>query len=73
MTDREAFEAFISAPPFEFDVYRFDDRGAWPGNYTDIQVDLAWQAWQAATTACSRPLEMHNAGGQRRESAGPQS
>lgn len=51
MTSREAFEAFISAPPFEMPTERFDDRGAWPGGYTELEVDLAWQAWKAATDA----------------------
>ena len=48
---REAFEAFIGAPPFELDTYRFDDRGAWPGSYTELEVDLAWQAWKASHDA----------------------
>ncbi len=48
---RESFEAFISAPPFEMPIDRFDDRSAWPGSYTELEVDLAWQAWQAATDA----------------------
>ena len=48
---RQAFEAFITAPPFEMGISRFDDRGAWPGGYTELEVDLAWQAWQAATDA----------------------
>jgi len=48
---REAFEAFISAPPFEMPIERFDDRSAWPGGYTELEVDLAWQAYQAATDA----------------------
>ncbi len=47
MTTREAFEAFISAPPFEMPTERFDDRCAWPGGYTELEVDLAWQAWKA--------------------------
>lgn len=49
MTDREAFEAFITAPPFERSASRFDDRGAWPGSYINYETDLAWKAWQAAT------------------------
>lgn len=49
--NRQAFEAFISAPPFEMPIERFDDRCAWPGSYTELEVDLAWQAWQAATDA----------------------
>ena len=39
MTTREAFEAFISAPPFEMPTERFDDRGAWPGGYTEDGVE----------------------------------
>lgn len=45
---RAGFEAFISGPPFEREVSRYpqdDERYAWPGCYTDIDVDLAWQAW----------------------------
>ena len=37
MTTREAFEAFISAPPFEMPIERFDDRSAWPGGYTELE------------------------------------
>jgi len=48
---REAFEAFISAPPFEMPIERFDDRCAWPGGYTELEVDLAWQAWKASHDA----------------------
>ncbi len=57
MTTREAFEAFISAPPFEMPIERFDDRSAWPGSYTELEVDLAWQAWQAATDAALERVE----------------
>jgi hypothetical protein len=46
---RAAFEAWISAPPFEREVERFGDNSAWPGNYRELDVDLAWQAWAAAT------------------------
>ena len=45
---RAAFEAWISAPPFEREVERFGDNSAWPGNYRDLDVDLAWLAWSAA-------------------------
>ena len=57
MTTREAFEAFISAPPFEMPIERFDDRSAWPGSYTELEVDLAWQAWQAATDAAQAQFD----------------
>ena len=45
---REAFEAWISAPPFEQSVSRLNASSAWPGSYRDIATDLAWQAWQEA-------------------------
>jgi len=69
MTSRESFEAFISAPPFEMPIERFDDRSAWPGSYTELEVDLAWLAYQAATAAaleraaleCYRWNNAHNA------------
>ena len=55
---RESFEAFISAPPFEMPIERFDDRSAWPGSYTELEVDLAWQAWQAATDAATETVHV---------------
>ncbi len=57
MTEREAFEAFISAPQFEMPIERFDDRSAWPGSYTELEVDLAWQAWKAALAAQPKTLD----------------
>jgi hypothetical protein len=45
---RAAFEAWISAPPFEREVERFGENSAWPGNYRELDIDLAWQAWSAA-------------------------
>lgn len=57
MTTREAFEAFISAPPFEMPTERFDDRGAWPGGYTELEVDLAWQAWKASHDAAQAEID----------------
>lgn len=47
---RAAFEAWISAPPYEREIERFGDGSAWPGNYRDIDVDLAWNAWLDAMT-----------------------
>lgn len=49
MTEREKFEAWISAPPYEYDTSRgsrFTEAGAWPWKYKDYQVELAWCAWQ---------------------------
>ncbi len=48
---RQAFEAFVTTPPFDLGIGRFDDRGAWPGSYRSYDVDLAWQAYKAATNA----------------------
>lgn len=60
---RAAFEAWISAPPFEREVERFGENSAWPGNYRDIDVDLAWQAWSAAMALarqrCVQIVEAH--------------
>jgi hypothetical protein len=47
---RAAFEAWISAPPYEREIERFGESSAWPGNYRDIDVDLAWNAWIDAVT-----------------------
>ena len=51
LLERAAFEAWISAPPFEHSTDRFSSDAAWPGSYREIWVDLAWQAWQASTKA----------------------
>ena len=48
---RQRFEKWITSAPFEKSVERFPDdqtRVSWPGNYRDINVELAWQAWQEA-------------------------
>lgn len=58
---RAAFEAWISAPPYEREVERFGDTSAWPGNYRELDVDLAWCAWSAAMATtrnrCAQILE----------------
>ena len=45
---RAAFEAWISSPPYEREVERFGEHSAWPGNYRELDVDLAWCAWSEA-------------------------
>ena len=57
---RQAFEAFITALPFDFGIGRFDDSGAWPGSYRSYDVDLAWQAYKAATNAALERKPMGN-------------
>ena len=47
----KAFEAWISAPPFERDITRYpmnSEESAWPGHYREYEVQLAWEAWEAA-------------------------
>ena len=48
MTERALFEAFITAPPFEREVGRWEESAdvAWPGQYREYEVELAWCAWQ---------------------------
>lgn len=49
--ERVRFEAFMSAPPFEREIARWPDdpvRYAWPGQYRDLAVQLAWEAWLEA-------------------------
>lgn len=46
---REAFEDFISSPPFEKSIFRRDVKDAWPGQYCDMGVELAWEAWQESS------------------------
>ena len=60
MTSREQFEEFITAPPFERDVDRWPDdetAHAWPGDYKDYEVQLAWVAWEAGREVGPRAHE----------------
>lgn len=45
---RKEFEAWISAPPIERGVGRFPNNGAWPEQYAQYEVQLAWEAWKEA-------------------------
>ena len=46
---RERFERWIAGPPYEKDVSRLRaDDPQWPDQYRDINVQLAWEAWQEA-------------------------
>lgn len=48
---RAAFEAWISASPFERSIAKFPTNPKYypgPGTYHDLAVELAWEAWQAA-------------------------
>jgi hypothetical protein len=46
---RKQFEAWISGPPYEYDVERHADNHAmWPNGYLSATVDFAWITWQEA-------------------------
>lgn len=45
---RAEFEAFVSAPPYEYNTDRYPGSAAFPGTYKSLRVDLAWCAWQEA-------------------------
>lgn len=57
---RSSFEKWISAPPYERDTYRWpqdETKHAWPGQYKDIAVQLAWESWQQAQNAAPSGAE----------------
>ena len=43
---RKQFETLMSLPPYEMNLERQGDNGAWPGNYRSYPVQLAWCAWE---------------------------
>lgn len=51
---RSRFEAWAKAPPFEFDLDRFNGIVAWPGAYRNYSTHCAWDAWQAAEAETAR-------------------
>ena len=52
--EREAFEAFVSSPPFEYSTEIRSNLSAWPGNYKLPAINLAWAAWQARAALASQ-------------------
>ena len=44
--ERKAFENWITAPPYEKDVTINSEKHKWAGQYSDYQVQLAWEAWK---------------------------
>jgi len=49
LVSRRTFELWIHAPPYERPIDRWpmnEERYAWPGQYKDIAVQLAWDAWR---------------------------
>jgi len=59
-TNRREFEEWITAMPYERDITRRPndfEKYAFPNTYVDYQVDLAWEAWQAARKRQWMPIE----------------
>lgn len=48
--ERKMFEEWASAPPYECELARWpnSERTAWPGQYREERMQLAWEAWCAA-------------------------
>jgi hypothetical protein len=54
---RAAFEKWISSSPYEREVLRYgedESQYAWPGQYRNIAVQLAWEAWCEAAGKAER-------------------
>lgn len=54
MVSRRSFEKWIGGPPYERKLYRWpmdETKYAWPGQYKDIVVQIAWEAWCEAANA----------------------
>lgn len=52
--EREAFEAFVTAPPFEYSTERRSNLSAWPLKYRLPAINFAWEAWQARSVLASK-------------------
>ena len=60
MNDREAFEKWISGPPYELSIARYPNdptRYGFPSTYREHDVDLCWLAWQEAIAQQQDELE----------------
>ena len=53
---RHEFEEWISDPPHHKDVTRIPnlEKYAWPGNYRETDVQMAWDAWKAGAERYDR-------------------
>ena len=43
--ERRRFERWVSSPPIVASTERLGKDSAWPGQYGDYEVQLAWEAW----------------------------
>ena len=57
MTLRDAFEKWISLPPFEHMCEINGNKSAWPGAYKRYETELAWEAYQAAHAKQQKRVE----------------
>lgn len=58
--ERLAFELWATSPPIEANIERWPndaERFAWPEDYQDIAVSLAWDAWIARAEQARREQE----------------
>jgi hypothetical protein len=56
---RKAFEKWISVSPYEREIFRYPNdemKHAWPGQYQNIQVQIAWEAWQKSAEIIKQTL-----------------
>ena len=53
--ERIRFEVWISTSPYEYSLDRENDDDAWPGQYKEYQVQLAWEAWLYRANHESKP------------------
>lgn len=56
MSERETFDAWIKAPPYEKITATIAGDGMWPGQYVSYEVQLAWEAWHASAAALAARL-----------------
>lgn len=55
MDARAEFEAWITSPPYEKPVTINAESSGWPGQYRAYEVQLAWEAYQAARAESELP------------------
>ena len=53
---RQQFESLMSEPPYEQDLRRNGESSAWPGNYRNYPVQLAWCAWEELWNRRAEPV-----------------
>ena len=48
---RERFEREFGKLPYEFELSRFPETGAWAGQYTSLKTQCGWEGYQAGHAA----------------------